>query len=97
MRKLTLAIIDDRGQLAEDPGGWAVPITNVTQQSASQDRQQLAATLDHGRNHLGRAKPMAPQGCRFAVAVVHDHPKEAFGVVIRRAAIGECFAGKARG
>jgi hypothetical protein len=76
MRKLTLAIIDDRGQLAEDAGGWAVPITDVTRESASQDREQLAATLDHGRNHLGHAKPMAPQGWRFAVAVMHDRPGE---------------------
>ena len=96
MKKLTPAIIDDRGQLAQDPGGSAAPITDLTRESASDNRQHLAVTRDHGSNHLGRAKPMMSRAGKFAIAIVHDHPNAAFGVVVHRAAIGDYFAGRAR-
>lgn len=96
MRKLTPAIIEDRGQSAEDPGGSAAPITDVTQESASEDRQHLAAMRDYGGNHLGGAKPMGSRAGKFTIAVVHDHPNEAFGVVVHRVTIGDYFAGRAR-
>jgi hypothetical protein len=94
MKKLTPAIIDDRGQLAEDPGGWVAPITDVTQESASEDRQQLAAARGHSSHHLGRVHPMLSRAGKYAVAVAHNPTNEAFGVVLHRVTIGEYFAGK---
>jgi hypothetical protein len=94
MKKLTLAIIDDRGQLAEDPDGWAVPITDVTQESATEDRQHLAAARGRGSHHLGRVQPMLSRAGKYAVAVAHKHTNEAFGVLLHRVTIGEYFAGK---
>ena len=82
MDKLTQAISHDLGTLAEDARALMAATADVAGEQVSEARRRLAATLDSGKNILGRAKAKAFEGARATNAAVHEHPYHTMGIAL---------------
>jgi ElaB/YqjD/DUF883 family membrane-anchored ribosome-binding protein len=74
------AIQDDMARLVEDARALVAATADVAGEGVSEARQRLAATLDDGRNIIGRVKAKTIEGAQATNQAVHLHPYQAMGI-----------------
>jgi len=82
MSTLTRTISHDLGTLADDARALMAATADVAGNQVSEARRRLEASLDSGKNILGRAKAKAFEGARATNAAVHQHPYHTIGIAL---------------
>ncbi len=82
MNKQTQAISDDLGTLAEDARALMTATADMAGEKVTEARKRLAATLDSGKEILGRVKEKAVEGAKAADEALHEHPYQALGIAL---------------
>ena len=80
MDKVTQAISNDLGALAEDAHALMSATADVTGEKVSEARKRLAAALERGKEIYGAVRDKAVEGAKAADEAVHEHPYQAIAI-----------------
>jgi ElaB/YqjD/DUF883 family membrane-anchored ribosome-binding protein len=82
MDKQTQAISNDLGALAQDARALMAATAEVAGEKVSEARKHLAATLDSGKELIGRVGEKAVERAKAADQVVRENPYQTIGIAL---------------
>jgi ElaB/YqjD/DUF883 family membrane-anchored ribosome-binding protein len=80
MNRHTKAIRNDMGRLAEDARALMAATADMAGEGVSEAREQLAKSLESGRNFVEHVKERTVEGAQATNKAVHVHPYQAMGL-----------------
>lgn len=80
MHKHPQATGNDLGTLAEDARALMAATADVAGDKVAEARKRLTASLDNGKQILGRVKEKVIEGAEATDEAVHEHPYQAIGI-----------------
>jgi len=82
MNKQTREISNDLGTVAEDASTLLAATADVAGDKVTEARKQLAATLEHGKELLGRVREKAVSGAKATHQLVRDNPYQTIAIAL---------------